>query len=96
MPAFPKLKTGAVAQYPFATQYRSRTDIVRFLDGTEQTLYIGEDGLIRRHDYDSASGRGTGTTVPIPLPAHPISWGGTQVRVAFLPFGHDLRAPATV
>ena len=35
---FPTLKTGAVAQYPAAHSIQYRTDIVRFVDGSEQKL----------------------------------------------------------
>jgi len=33
---FPTLKTGAVMQYPATKSLRFNTDIIRFLDGTEQ------------------------------------------------------------
>ena len=36
MPAFPQLKTSAVMQYPALDQTRYSTEIVRFLDGSEQ------------------------------------------------------------
>ncbi|MEO8596696.1 MAG: DUF2460 domain-containing protein [Candidatus Solibacter sp.] len=36
MASFPKLKTGAVAQYPLARQSKFQNQIVRFLDGTDQ------------------------------------------------------------
>jgi len=36
MAEFPKLKTGAVAQYPSSREARLRNDSVRFLDGTFQ------------------------------------------------------------
>ena len=36
MASFPLLKTGAVAQYPFGWQTQFATDVVRFIDGTEQ------------------------------------------------------------
>ena len=36
MPAFPKLKTGAVAQYPARKTVRFSTQVLRFLDGTDQ------------------------------------------------------------
>ncbi len=36
MQTFPKLKTGAVQQYPAKRSSRFGTQIVRFLDGTEQ------------------------------------------------------------
>jgi hypothetical protein len=36
MSAFPKLKTGAVAQYPASRALSQATEVVRFLDGTEQ------------------------------------------------------------
>lgn len=38
MAQFPTLKTGAVAQYPLIVTHRFRTDIVSFLDGSEQRL----------------------------------------------------------
>jgi phage-related protein len=36
MAVFPALKTGAVAQYPAERQIRCSTQVVEFLDGTEQ------------------------------------------------------------
>jgi len=36
MASFPKLKTGAVAQYPASKSLRFQNQTVRFLDGTEQ------------------------------------------------------------
>ena len=36
MSAFPKLKTGAVAQYPAGRVLTHATEVMRFLDGTEQ------------------------------------------------------------
>ncbi len=36
MAQFPKLKTQAIAQYPAATQLAFRTDVVRFVDGSDQ------------------------------------------------------------
>jgi phage-related protein len=33
---FPKLKTGAVGQYPSARRVEYRTEVLRFVDGTEQ------------------------------------------------------------
>jgi len=36
MPSFPVLSTGAVMQYPAARSRRYSTNIVEFLDGTEQ------------------------------------------------------------
>jgi len=36
MSAFPKLKTGAVLQYPAQTALRFSTQLVRFIDGSEQ------------------------------------------------------------
>ncbi len=36
MATFPKLKTGAVAQYPLARRAQFQNQIVRFLDGTDQ------------------------------------------------------------
>jgi hypothetical protein len=36
MATFPKLKTGAVAQYPASRGFRFQNQILRFLDGTDQ------------------------------------------------------------
>jgi hypothetical protein len=36
MPSFPKLKTGAVAQYPATKSLRFHNQTLRFVDGTEQ------------------------------------------------------------
>jgi hypothetical protein len=36
MSAFPKLKTGAVVQYPASRGLAHATEVLRFLDGTEQ------------------------------------------------------------
>ncbi len=36
MSAFPKLKTGAITQYPAGRTRSYATDVFRFLDGTEQ------------------------------------------------------------
>ncbi|MGA2185064.1 MAG: DUF2460 domain-containing protein [Bryobacteraceae bacterium] len=36
MATFPILKTGVVAQYPLVSQTQFATDVVRFIDGTEQ------------------------------------------------------------
>ena len=36
MPSFPKLKTGAVAQYPAHKAVRFSTQVLRFLDGSDQ------------------------------------------------------------
>jgi len=36
MATFPRLKTGAVAQYPLTRRLRVQNQIVRFLDGTDQ------------------------------------------------------------
>lgn len=44
---FPKLKTGAVAQYPSTREARLRTDSLRFLDGTFQR-YRDAGALQRR------------------------------------------------
>ncbi len=47
MSAFPRLKTGAVAQYP-ATRVLSRaTEVKRFLDGTDQR-YRARGAAVRR------------------------------------------------
>jgi Conserved hypothetical protein 2217 (DUF2460) len=42
MSAFPKLKTGAVAQYPASRALVHATEVVRFLDGTEQRYRVRE------------------------------------------------------
>lgn len=36
MDRFPKLRTGAAAQYPSAREHRFANEVVRFLDNTEQ------------------------------------------------------------
>ena len=36
MDQFPKLRTGAIAQYPSAREYRFANEVVRFLDNSEQ------------------------------------------------------------
>jgi hypothetical protein len=36
MSTFPKLKTGAVAQYPASRSVTHATEVMRFVDGTEQ------------------------------------------------------------
>ena len=36
MATFPKLKTGAIAQYPMARRARFQNQIVRFVDGSDQ------------------------------------------------------------
>jgi len=40
MAEFPKLKTGAVAQYPMMREVRVRTRVLPFIDGTEQRYLI--------------------------------------------------------
>lgn len=47
MPNFPRLKTGAVMQYPAPREIRFATEVVRFLDGTEQR-YREFRGPLRR------------------------------------------------
>jgi hypothetical protein len=46
MSAFPKLKTGAVAQYPASRSLRFQNQVLRFVDGTEQR-YRDSSGLQR-------------------------------------------------
>jgi Conserved hypothetical protein 2217 (DUF2460) len=46
MAQFPKLKTGAVAQYPIVREARLRNDGVRFLDGSYQRYR--DAGAVRR------------------------------------------------
>ncbi len=36
MDTFPKLRTGAVSQYPFQRTHRYATEVMRFVDGSEQ------------------------------------------------------------
>jgi hypothetical protein len=45
MASFPQLKTGAVAQYPFAQNARFQTQSVRFLDGSSQRFRLFGNGL---------------------------------------------------
>lgn len=47
MPSFPRLKTGAVAQYPAARAVRFRTQVFRFVDGSEQRFAEGGAELKR-------------------------------------------------
>ncbi|MBI3679007.1 MAG: DUF2460 domain-containing protein [Acidobacteria bacterium] len=47
MPTFPLLKTGAISQYPVLTSIVHRTQVVRFLDGSEQRLREGST-VVRR------------------------------------------------
>ena len=42
MPAFPKLRTDAVAQYPAGRELRFATEGVRFADGSEQRFRDAE------------------------------------------------------
>jgi hypothetical protein len=47
MSAFPKLKTGAVVQYPASRTVAYATEVFRFLDGAEQR-YRGRGAEMRR------------------------------------------------
>jgi hypothetical protein len=47
MSTFPRLRTGAVAQFPAGKALEYRTEVFRFLDGTEQR-YRAHKGAIRR------------------------------------------------
>jgi hypothetical protein len=47
MSSFPKLKTGAVAQYPATRTVSYATEVFRFLDGAEQR-YRGRGAEMRR------------------------------------------------
>jgi hypothetical protein len=47
MAGFPKLKTGAVAQYPIARELRVQNQAVRFVDGSYQR-YRDAAGTLRR------------------------------------------------
>jgi hypothetical protein len=51
MPTFPKLKTGAVAQYPATRALEFKTECVRFVDGTEQR-YRDSEAALRRWEID--------------------------------------------
>ncbi len=51
MPTFPKLKTGAVAQYPAARALEFKTECVRFVDGSEQR-YRDSEGPLHRWDIE--------------------------------------------
>lgn len=42
MAEFPKLKTGAVAQYPLGREVESRTRVLEFLDGAEQRIRLSK------------------------------------------------------
>ena len=44
MPAFPTLKTGAIAQYPLTVGETFRTESIEFLDGTSQRYATGGAG----------------------------------------------------
>jgi hypothetical protein len=45
MAAFPLLKTGAIAQYPFGRGQRFRTEVIQFGDGAEQRYRDFKAGL---------------------------------------------------
>jgi phage-related protein len=45
MSEFPKLKTGAVAQYPLQVETACRTRVLRCIDGTEQRFRTGARAL---------------------------------------------------
>lgn len=45
MSTFPKLKTGAVGQYPLVKRLEYRTEVLRFLDGTEQRFRLAAEPL---------------------------------------------------
>jgi hypothetical protein len=47
MPAFPTLKTGAVAQYPLERGVRFSTQAIQFLDGSQQKYRLHGTGLRR-------------------------------------------------
>lgn len=47
MPAFPKLKTNAVAQYPAAKTVQFRNQALRFVDGSEQRYRDAASALHR-------------------------------------------------
>ena len=44
MATFPKLRTGAICQYPLEIQTRYRTEVYQFLDNTEQCFTDCTDG----------------------------------------------------
>jgi hypothetical protein len=41
MPLFPKLATGAIAQYPATRTVQHRTRVIQYIDGSEQRLTRG-------------------------------------------------------
>jgi hypothetical protein len=45
MPDFPRLRTGAIAQHPFRSAIRYSTDVLRFVDGSEQRFRSAPNGL---------------------------------------------------
>ena len=45
MPEFPKLKTGAVLQYPATRTLAFKSQVVRFLDGSEQSYRMSGSPL---------------------------------------------------
>jgi len=47
MASFPTLKTGAIAQYPLTTQVQFATNVVSFMDGSEQR-FPAFSSLLRR------------------------------------------------
>jgi phage-related protein len=47
MPAFPALRTGAVAQYPLDRTVRFQTQSVKFMDGSRQRFRLYGAGLRR-------------------------------------------------
>lgn len=47
MARFPRLKTNAITQYPSGTGISHRTEVLRFLDGTEQRFRQFQSG--KRH-----------------------------------------------
>lgn len=47
MGSFPALKTGAVLQYPAQKQIRFSTQVVRFIDGSEQRFQLYQTALHR-------------------------------------------------
>lgn len=51
MATFPKLKTGAVAQYPAVKSVRREDQALRFLDGSEQR-YRGAAGPLHRWEIE--------------------------------------------
>jgi phage-related protein len=63
MATFPRLKTGAVAQYPLLRQEQFRNQTVRFVDGTDQRYR--DSGAVRQRWDIQCSGLDEGEAAAI-------------------------------